>query len=117
MSDLAREAGATVVSGSSLKAALDLNWEDPNECLSGLQVVLEALEGVTSWVETQPEKETATPALTVAEQVKAQDVTVNDDGTAQLKKGVARNRRISVEDPHRRHGRTSTIPDPAKKSF
>jgi hypothetical protein len=107
LSDLANEAGATVVSGSSLKAALDLNWEDPNQCLSGLQVVLEVLERVTGWVSTQPQKETATAALTVAEQVKAQDVTFKDDGTAQLKKGVARNRRISVEDPHMRHGRKS----------
>jgi len=41
LSDLASEAGAPVVSGSSLKAALDLNWEDPNECLSGLHVVLD----------------------------------------------------------------------------
>jgi hypothetical protein len=107
LSDLAREAGATIVSGSSLKAALDLNWDDPNECFSGLQVVLDALERVTGWMETQAQEESATAALTVAEQVKAQDVTLKDDGTAQLKKGVARNRRISVEDPHMRHGRKS----------
>ena len=107
LSDLASEAGATIVSGSSLKAALDLNWEEPNECLSGLQVVLAALERVTTWMDTQPQEDSATAALTVAEQVKAQDVTLNDDGTAQLTKGVARNRRISVEDPHMRHGRKS----------
>lgn len=29
LADMAREAGAAVVSGSSLKAALDLNWDDP----------------------------------------------------------------------------------------
>jgi Transposase DDE domain/Transposase domain (DUF772) len=107
LSELASEAGATVVSGSSLKAALDLNWDDPNECFSGLQVVLGALEGVSTWMETQPQAESATLALAAAEQVKAQDVTVNADGTAQLKKGVARNRRISLEDPHMRHGRKS----------
>lgn len=107
LSDLASEAGATVVSGSSLKAALDLNWDDPNECLSGLHVVLEALERVTSWVETQSQAESTTAALSVAKQVKAQDVTFKNDGTAQLREGVARNRRISVEDPHMRHGRKS----------
>jgi len=62
---------------------------------------------VTNWIETQPQEEAARAALTVAEQVKAQDVRFNDDGTAQLKKGVARNRRISMEDPHMRHGRKS----------
>ena len=107
LSELAVEAGATVVSSSSLKAALDLNWDDPNERYCGLQVVLGALDSMTVWMESQPQEASATAALTTAEQVKAQDVTINDDGTAQLKRGVARNRRISLEDPHMRHGRKS----------
>lgn len=107
LSDLASEAGATVVSGSSLKAALDLNWDDPNERLSALHMLLGALDSVKAWIETQPPETAAAAALTTAEQVKAQDVTRSDDGTSQLKKGVARNRRISVADPHMRHGRKS----------
>lgn len=110
LSELATEAGATVVSGSSLKAALDLNWDEPNERLIALQLVLGALDTVTTWVKTQPDVPglpDATAALAVAEQVKVQDGVVNDTGTAQLKSGVARHRRISVEDPHMRHGRKS----------
>jgi hypothetical protein len=96
-----------VVAGSSLKAALDLDWDEPDERSRALHLVLEALDGVTAWMESQPPPAAATAALTTAEQVKAQDVTIKDDGTAQLNQGVARNRRISLEDPHMRHGRKS----------
>lgn len=110
LSEVAADAGAEVLAGSSLKAALDLDWNDPKERLTALHMVLSALENVTAWVETQREIKTlpkASKALETAVQVKAQDVEVNESGTAQLKSGVARNRRISVEDPHMRHGRKS----------
>lgn len=87
LSEVATEAGATVVASSSLKAALDLNWDDPNQRFSGLQVVLDALDHVTAWMESQPQVASATVALAAAEQVKAQDVTIQDDGTAALNRG------------------------------
>jgi hypothetical protein len=40
LADVAQDAGAEVVAGSSLKAALDLNWDDPAERTSGLGRVL-----------------------------------------------------------------------------
>lgn len=45
--------------------------------------------------------------LEVAIQVKKQDIETQPDGSAQLKVGVAPNRRISLEEPEMRHGRKS----------
>lgn len=62
------------------------------------------------WLETQSESR-ADPAvqthLHTAQQIKAQDVEVSQDGTATLRKGVAKDRRISIEDARMRHGRKS----------
>ena len=45
--------------------------------------------------------------LKVAQQVREQDVQVDEKGKASLIKGVAKDRRISVEDAEMRHGRKS----------
>jgi len=49
----------------------------------------------------------AQPALETAKQVKEQDVQQDENGKAHLIKGVAKDRRISVEDGEMRHGRKS----------
>ena len=46
-------------------------------------------------------------AVATARQVRDQDVQLAADGTASLRHGVAKDRRISVEDEHMRHGRKS----------
>ena len=45
---VASEAGAPILGGSSLKAALDLDWDDPDERTRGLVAVLAALESRAS---------------------------------------------------------------------
>ena len=44
-------------------------------------------------------------SLETAQQIEAQDVAVDDDGEVKLRKGVAKNRRITIEDEDMRHGR------------
>jgi transposase len=70
---------------------------------------LKVLQAVQNWVQTlAPEQsELAQPCLEIAEQVKAQDVQLTEEGKASLVKGVAKDRRISVEDGQMRHGRKS----------
>lgn len=105
---LAEHAGAGVLSASSLKAALDLDWDDPPARDHALGVVLAALDAVEVLVAAQPQAlPAAVAAVAVARQVRDQDVTVGSDGTARLGQGVAKDRRISVEDEHMRHGRKS----------
>src|SRR5215510_1675238 len=107
----AEEAGAGVVAGPSLKAALDLDWDDPSAQQHALTMMLEALRAVERWLETQPvPTETASQVaatMTVGQQVRAQDVVPTPDGTPSLRQGVAAERRISVEDAEMRHGRKS----------
>jgi len=116
LADLAAEAGAPVVGGTSLKAALDRDWDDPAERAAALRIVLDALGGVEEWVAahpiapttpTDPTPEVVTASLATARQVVAQDVETGTDGTPALRRGVAKDRRISVEDAQMSHGRKS----------
>ena len=54
LADVAGEAGAAVVGGSSLKATLDLDWDDPTARNRALQLVLAALDVADAWLATQP---------------------------------------------------------------
>lgn len=107
--EVGQEAGAGLVCGTSLKAALDRDWDQPGQREEALEVVLQVLQAVESWVLTlqQDEADLAQPSLEAARQIKAQDVQVDKDGNASLITGVAKDRRISVEDAQMRHGRKS----------
>jgi transposase len=103
---LAAAAGAGLVAGPvSLKAALDLDWDDPAARLVALGRIVAALEQFEAYLTAQ-----ALPApapLAVARQVVQQDVTTAPAGQPTLRTGVARDRRISLEDGQMRHGRKS----------
>lgn len=109
---VAAEAGAELLTGSSLKAALDLDWDDPIAKAQALTTILQALDEVESWVQQLPDLDATTSSevtgsLAVGREVQAQDVTVAADGSPQVRKGVAKDRRISIEDAQMRHGRKS----------
>ncbi len=107
--EVAKEAGAEVVCATSLKAALDRDWDQVGQREEALGLVLDVLQVVERWVQTlqQEEAQLAQPALAIAKQVQAQDVEIDEKGKASLIKGVAKERRISVEDSEMRHGRKS----------
>lgn len=108
LSEMSEEMGVSRLTQSSLKAALDINWDDSAERCEALLLLVTLLDTVTTWVEQgTPPAPTAQVALATAQQIKMQDIELSDTGTPQLKQGVARNRRISIEDPHMRHGRKS----------
>lgn len=108
---IAQEAEAELAAGSSLKAALDLDWDDPEARVQALSQVLGTLERVEQWLAAHPElitEESVVPdCLAAAQQVRTQDVTTNEAGAPTLIKGVAKDRRISIEDAEMRHGRKS----------
>ncbi len=76
LAEVATEAGASVVAGTSLKAALDLDWDDPNERAQALVRVLEALDAVEEYLDDGTGEGDATPAagIETARRVRAQDV-------------------------------------------
>jgi len=105
---VADAAGAGLVGGTSLKAALDLDWDDPAAATVAVQQVLTALMAVETWLDGQADAPVAaTRAVAVAHEVVRQDVVVPPTDPAGLRQGVARDRRISVEDSQMRHGRKS----------
>jgi hypothetical protein len=110
LAEVATEAGAPLLSGSSLKAALDLDWDDPQERAQALSLVLSELTAVECWLDGGPagsNDQAVQQSLATAQQVKQQDVQITEAGRPQLRKGVAKDRRISVEDAQMRHGRKS----------
>lgn len=108
---VAREAGggAELVGGSSLKAALDLDWDDPTEQQRALHLVLAALTAGEAYLREQGaiEQPAVKASLHAAAEVQGQDVTTDAAGAAVLRQGVAPQRRISIEDAQMRHGRKS----------
>ena len=108
---VANEVGAPIISGLSLKAALDMDWDEPTARQQALTIVLDALNAVDHWLATQPAAVAVAPevaaSMAVAHQVRAQDITLTPTGAPSLRQGVAEDRRISVEDGEMRHGRKS----------
>jgi transposase len=125
LAEEATAAGTPVLSGSSLKAALDLNWDDPAARGHALGRVLAALDAVEAYLATQPldvapppVQEELRASLATAQQVRAHDIEFVEPPatppvgspagpTPVLRQGVARDRRISIEDGAMRHGRKS----------
>ena len=117
LAEVAEEAGAPVLTRArSLKAALDLDWDDAGERAQALLRVLEALESVEAHLNDdlpsrEDEREQQPEAIGIARRVREQDVLfpeAEEAGVAPvLRRGVARERLVSVEDPQMRHGRKS----------
>jgi Transposase DDE domain/Transposase domain (DUF772) len=104
---LAERAGTPELAASSLKAALDLDWDDPAALQHALGVVLVAVgrvEGLAGELGGSQDPAVAR-GLAAAHQIQEQDTVVGADGIAGLRQGVARDRRISIQDPQMRHGR------------
>jgi hypothetical protein len=117
LAQVAAEAGAPLIAqatttSGSLKAALDCDWDNPDERALALVRVLEALEAVEAYLVCEGGAHEGNPAVAasmeVARRVREQDVEEGEDGGwPVLDRGVARERLVSVEDPQMRHGRKS----------
>jgi hypothetical protein len=103
---VAAQAGVPQLAASSLKAALDRDWDDPAARDEALAQVLGLLDQVETFTASQVGDQAAASAVAVARQVRDQDVDLDGPAPA-LRRGVARDRRISVEDAQMRHGRKS----------
>jgi transposase len=103
---VAAQAGVGQLAASSLKAALDRDWDDPAAREAALAEVLGFLVQVQAFVAGCLGDQAAATAVAVAHQVRDQDVDCSGPVPA-LRRGVAKDRRISVEDGQMRHGRKS----------
>jgi hypothetical protein len=110
LTDIAAEAGASLLGGASLKATLDLDWDDPAQRGQALVTILYTLEQVEAWLGTVPpgsDHPQVSASLATAQQVRHQDIEVTAEGSPRLRQQVAKERRIAVEDHEMRHGRKS----------
>ena len=106
------EAGLVLVGHSSLKAALDLDWGQPQARAQALHMGLAEVERWTKWLERHQRLVEDVPPLqdvmdTIA-QIGTQDTEPDPEGGpggTRIKKQVAQERRISIEDADMRHGR------------
>ena len=112
---IGEDAGLALVGQSSLKAALDLDWGEPKAREKALGLVLEEVERWKQWLEQQQSLSAHEPPMkevldTIA-QVVTQDTEPDPEGGPggrRIKKHVAPDRRISIEDQDMRHGRKSS---------
>jgi hypothetical protein len=109
-------AGLTLVGASSLKAALDIDWDDADAQAAALARLLGEVDRLDGWVTAHVTEATQTPALqaavTALRRVLAQDLDPDPGtGARRIRRGVAPDRMPSLGDPEMRHGRkTRTKP-------
>jgi hypothetical protein len=105
-------AGIPLVTGSSIKAALDIDWDDPKQKKAALQNLLSQVQSLAAFVERELKTDLETPAFAerwaTLKQILAQDLEPDPEGGGtRIKRGTAKERRISVRDGQMRHGRKS----------
>src|ERR687894_2696897 len=87
LADVATEAGARILGGPSLKASLDLDWDDPAERTRALVTVLDALRATERYVDRAGEAaEASRVALAAARQAREQDVERAADGAPAVRR-------------------------------
>ena len=106
------EARLTLMDQSSLKAALDIDWDDRAAQAGALERLLGEVDRMEHWVAAQSSGTQATPALqdalTALRAVLAQDLEPDPTtGGRRILRGVAKGRQPSLGDPEMRHGRKS----------
>jgi hypothetical protein len=99
-------AGVPQLAASSLKAALDADWDDPAARDQALAQVLGLLDRVEGFTGGRHGDQCAATAVAAARQVRDQDLDLTGPAPS-LRRGVAKDRRISIEDGDMRHGRKS----------
>lgn len=111
-SDVVREANLSALSAESVKAALDIDWNDESAQQSALKRLLREVSSLELWVKKRAKKEADDEplkgALVLLKRVVEQDTEPDPKGGGpRIKDGVAQDRIVSVSDKEMRHGRKS----------
>ena len=106
------EAGLQLLTSSSIKAGMDLDWASPDAVTRGLHQMKSEIERAQTWVETNTETWVREDGLVARAneqmfRIVLQDIEVGADHVPRIRRGVTKDRLISVHDPDIRHGRKS----------
>ena len=107
-----RQAGIPLLVESSLKRALDIDWNDAVEKADAIKTFTRQLDALQSWIERQFPNDLAQPPLKepveTLVQIRTQDLEPDPTGAgARIRDGVTEDRRVSIADKEMRHGRKS----------
>jgi hypothetical protein len=108
-----QEAGIPLLLESSLKKALDVDWNQDEQKTQALQRLCGQVDSLVAWVKKRLPLQMLQPVLAeplqVLAQVRSQDIEPDPGGGGgvRIRQGVAPDRRVSVEDGEMRHGRKS----------
>jgi len=107
-----RQAGIPLLVASSVKRALDIDWNDAREKTEAIKTFSRQRDSLQSWIERQLPEEMAKPPLResveMLVQIRQQDLEPDPlGGGPRIREGVAEDRRVSIADKEMRHGRKS----------
>jgi len=107
-----RAAGIPLLLESSIKRALDIDWNDAVEKAAAITTFARQLDALQSWIARQLPQALAQPPLQAHVetliQIRTQDLEPDPTGGgARIRDGVAEDRRVSIADKEMRHGRKS----------
>lgn len=105
-------AGIPLLAASSIKQALDIDWNDADDKAEAIKTFARQLDALQAWITHHLPEEAAKPPLKAQietlVQIRAQDLEPDPlGGGPRIRAGVAEDRRISIEDADMRHGRKS----------
>src|SRR5216683_1124467 len=111
---IAERIGAELLLGRSIKSALDIaDWTNEAQKSAALSRLLTAIAALEEWVREELGERAGEPPvaekLATLGQLREQDLDPEPPGggKAQIREGVAPDRRVSLGDPEMRHGRKS----------
>jgi len=109
---VAKKAGIPVLLATSVKAGLDIEWSDPDAKVEALDTLVNQLDSLEAWLSKKLPEEVNRPPLRdhvdTLKQIRSQDLEPDPSGGGtRIRKGVAPDRRVSIEDKEMRHGRKS----------
>jgi len=108
-----RGAQLTILGAASVKAHLDIDWNDKKAQTQALRRLVQEAERLQGWIadrtaQLQDDPDIGT-ALQTLRRVIDQDTEPDPDGSGpRIRDGVAPDRQISLSDPDMRHGRKSS---------
>lgn len=108
--ELATTVGAPALAASSVKRGLDIDWNDQEQKADAIKVLVAQIDRLENWVRdtlgTRANNPPLSEQLATLAQLREQDLEPDPEGGgSRIRRGVAEDRRVSIQDPDMRHGR------------